>query len=365
MVKVSVIVPIYGVEKYLDKCLKSLVNQTLDEIQIICVNDGSPDNSQEIINNYIAKYPDKVLGLKKENGGLSDARNYGIPYAQGEYIAFCDSDDWVESTMYEHMYKKAKEDNSDIVICQINDVYEKSGNIIKGGFESPKESFNLHNNKQALFGLSPVAWDKIYKKNLFLDNQIVYPKGLKYEDVGTTPMLFLKANVISGVDDYAYNYLQRDSSITKAFDKSIFDKLSSLERVKNYYIDQGEYEFFEVELEYFFIRHALFNMFHLIRHVDKSVGRKAAIKKIFLFMKKHFPNWKNNQYLAHDFEMEEINHGLLSRKKFEAFVQRIYYTNGLSLYPIWVVKDFIIKKSPIEKQEEEQLRTSVRKNEKN
>ena len=86
--KVSIIVPVYGVEAWLERCLESLVNQTLEDIEIIVVNDGSPDNSQEIIDRYTAKYPDKVFGYIKENGGLSDARNYGMQYATGEFLAF-------------------------------------------------------------------------------------------------------------------------------------------------------------------------------------------------------------------------------------------------------------------------------------
>ena len=122
--KVSIIVPIYKVEKWLDRCLDSLVHQTLEEIEIIAVNDGSPDNSQAIIDRYVEQYPDKVYGYIKENGGLSDARNYGLQYAHGEYIAFVDSDDYVDVTAYEKLYNKAKEEDSEIVVCgyfKVND----------------------------------------------------------------------------------------------------------------------------------------------------------------------------------------------------------------------------------------------------
>ena len=117
MVKVSIIVPFYNVEKYIKKCLETLVNQTLQEIEILLVNDGSKDNSEQIAKEYCEKYPEKIIYLEKENGGLSDARNYAIPQAKGEYIAFLDSDDYVELDMYEKMYKLAKEDNSDMVEC--------------------------------------------------------------------------------------------------------------------------------------------------------------------------------------------------------------------------------------------------------
>ena len=116
MPKVSVIVPVYNVEEYLERCLDSLVNQTLKDIEIIIVNDGSTDGSKEIIQKYLNKYKN-IVYLEKENGGLSSARNYGIPYAKGEYIGFVDSDDYVELTMYEKMYNKAIEEKSDMVEC--------------------------------------------------------------------------------------------------------------------------------------------------------------------------------------------------------------------------------------------------------
>ena len=108
-IKVSVIVPVYNVEAYLERCLDSLVKQTLEEMEIIVVNDGTKDNSQAIIDRYAAAYPQKVISLIKENGGLSDARNYGIPYAHGEYIGFVDSDDYLNVTMYQKLYDRAAE----------------------------------------------------------------------------------------------------------------------------------------------------------------------------------------------------------------------------------------------------------------
>ena len=104
MPKVSVIVPFYNVERYIEKCVETLVDQTLKDIEIILVNDGSKDRSIEIVNQFLERYPEKLVYLEKENGGLSDARNYAIDYAKGEYIAFLDSDDYVEKDMYDKMY---------------------------------------------------------------------------------------------------------------------------------------------------------------------------------------------------------------------------------------------------------------------
>ena len=119
--KISVIIPVYNVEKYIVKCLDSLVNQTLENIEIIVVNDGSKDNSQTIIDKYVKKYPKKIKSYIKENGGQGSARNLGLEYAKGEYISFVDSDDWLDLNALEEMYNLAKKDNSDIVICDMID----------------------------------------------------------------------------------------------------------------------------------------------------------------------------------------------------------------------------------------------------
>ena len=130
MSTVSIVVPVYNVENYLAKCLDSLVNQTLKDIEVIVVNDGSPDNSQKIIDKYVKKYPKLVKSFIKENGGQGSARNFGLEYAKGEYIAYVDSDDYVETNMFEEMYNIASKENSDIVICG-NNVVSLDYKIIK------------------------------------------------------------------------------------------------------------------------------------------------------------------------------------------------------------------------------------------
>ena len=137
MIKVSVIVPFYNVEKYIEKCLDSLINQTLEEIEIILVNDGSQDGSFKIAKQFQERYTNKIKYYEKPNGGLGDARNFGINYASGEYIAFLDSDDYVENTMFEKMYSKAVQEKSDMVECDFlweypNKVREDIGQVYNG-----------------------------------------------------------------------------------------------------------------------------------------------------------------------------------------------------------------------------------------
>lgn len=214
-IKVSVIVPVYNVEKYLEKCLDSLVYQTLQEIEIIVVNDGSPDNSQEIIDRYVALYPEKVVGYLKENGGLGDARNYGIERANGEYIGFVDSDDWVDVKMFQSMYEMAKRDDDDVVICdffEINDGW-KSGHVAYG-YRADRVEYPIEKYMYMLNCLDPAtACNKIYRKSLFYIKQ--FPSQW-YEDMATTPILLSYANKIGYLSVAFYYYRQLEQSITKA-----------------------------------------------------------------------------------------------------------------------------------------------------
>ena len=160
--KVSVIVPVYKVEKYLEKCLDSLVHQTLESLQIIVVNDGSPDNSQNIIDRYVKEYPNKIFGYIKENGGLGDARNYGMQFADGEYIAFVDSDDWVDEKMFELMYNFAVKNEHQIVI---GDMYNINDGWTQG---MPSKGYRGNNSSPSVSDymlncLNPAhAWGKLY-----------------------------------------------------------------------------------------------------------------------------------------------------------------------------------------------------------
>ena len=205
MKKVSIIVPVYNVEKYLAKCLDSLVNQTLKDIEIIVVNDGSPDNSEQIIKKYLKKYPDKIIYLKKENGGQGSARNLGIEKSNGEYIGFVDSDDYADIKMFEKLYNIGKINNSDIVITRDSTITE-NGNIYDNQY------FNKFENKKenAFFGNMGVC-NKIYRRSLI--ENIKFKEKVWYEDLAFTIKTLINANKIDYYfDESLYYYLKRNGS---------------------------------------------------------------------------------------------------------------------------------------------------------
>ena len=223
-IKVSVIVPVYNVEKYLRQCLDSLVNQTLKEIEIICINDGTKDNSVEIINEYVKKCPNIIL-INQENQGLGMARNNAMKHAKGDYIAFVDSDDWVDTDMYEVLYNKAIETDADIVECDYRMVFENSTKIknrtLFGSLHTWKKFpivcgkiFDWKYVKTQVFnGLRCMVWNRLYKRSLIFNNNLTFPKG-KGEDYPFSLDAVLSAKSIVHCGKILYNYRIREASIS-------------------------------------------------------------------------------------------------------------------------------------------------------
>ncbi len=289
MVKISVIVPIYNVEKYLEECLETLVNQTLGEIEIILVNDGSKDNSEKIAKQYKEKYPNKIIYLEKENGGLSDARNFGLPHAKGEYIAFLDSDDYVELAMYEEMYKIAKKENSDMVECDFYWEYPNKTKIDTG--------LIYHGKQEALEKIRVVAWNKLIKRELLEQTKIQFPKDYLYEDVEFTYKLIPYCNKISFVKKPYIHYRQRENSIVNKQNERTKEIFDVLEHVIKFYKENNLFETYKDVLEYIYTRYLLCSsLLRMVKIQDKNI-RRELLNKTWINLNTKFPNWKKNRIL--------------------------------------------------------------------
>lgn len=219
---ISIIIPVYKVEKYLEKCIESVLKQTYTNLQIILVDDGSPDNCGKICDEYAKKDP-RIEVIHKVNGGLSDARNVGIAKAKGKYIGFVDSDDYIKEDMYEILINLIKEYDADVSICNLYDVIDGK-EYIRNNENGIQEYSRLEILKEVLLdkNIQSYAWNKLYKKELF--DEIKYPIGKKYEDIGTTFYVFEKCNKIVVTSEPEYYYLKRsDSLVNNVTESTILD----------------------------------------------------------------------------------------------------------------------------------------------
>ena len=299
--KVSVIVPVYNVEPYLDKCLTSLVKQTLQEIEIIIVNDGSKDNSEKIIEKYLKKYPEKIKYIKKANGGLSSARNEGLKYASGEYIGFVDSDDYVSLNTFNLMYKKAKEKNFDLVVCNLNYVYESKTKMVSAGLDKDLE--NEDEVKKNIVFLYPAVWNKLYKKEIL--DSLKFKEGIWYEDVEFNFRVYPRVKSIGYVDKPLIQYVQRESSISKTIDKRLFNYIDNFNGLIRYYQDNNLYNKYYFELEYSYVRYLYATFIKQLSYTNDKELFKEGVKEAIKNVQEHFPNYKKNIYLK-KFDLKNI-----------------------------------------------------------
>lgn len=208
---ISIIVPIYKVERYLNRCIDSLINQDYKDIEIILVDDGSPDRCGQICDGYAMK-DDRIKVIHQVNGGLSAARNSGIDIASGEYLMFVDSDDYVTSDFCSCALNAAIKNNSDIVVFGHTELYSSYTKNVNIEYSQEAKLSNLEALLVLFNGnINSYAWNKIYKASLF--QNIRYPVGRLYEDVGTTYLLFDKAESVFLSSKILYYYQQRSDSI--------------------------------------------------------------------------------------------------------------------------------------------------------
>lgn len=258
-IKISVIVPVYNVEKYLDKCLNSIITQSLKEIEIIIVNDCSPDNSLEIIKKYM-KFDKRIVLINKiKNEGLTSARNSGLETAQGEYILHIDSDDWIEQDYLKDMYETAIKYNADMVIS--NFYYDYEEKKITYRTDMNYKTGNILKNKEYIENGCFAVWNKLIKKEVYTKNRIKFPEGISIgEDLLTTTILKYYSKKIIKLSKAYYHYIQNQNSMTKK------PKYSALTDI--YYILNKLEDFFKDKSYDSFLKKIVYN--HLAFWIYKT-----------------------------------------------------------------------------------------------
>lgn len=286
MTKVSVIVPVYNVSKYIDKCIMSILNNTYKNIEIIAVDDGSSDDSLK----KLKKYKESIKIYHKTNGGLSDARNFGLTKATGDFIFFVDSDDYIDKETIEKLINKQKEKDYDLVECNFYYAYNS---------KKLKLDNKLYNSKKEMLTKGRVVvCNKLFKRSIIEKHKIRFQKNVYYEDIGFTNKYILNSHKIGSIKDPLYYYVQRKESITgsrKA--KGKLDILKVFDDLIKYYKDNNFYEKYYEELEYLVSRIILGSS---LKRMSKIKDRKIRIEyilKTYEYLITNFPGYKNNKYI--------------------------------------------------------------------
>lgn len=328
--KYSFIVPIYNVEKYLKKCIDSLLAQTYGSFEIILVDDGSTDSSGAIADEYAGKYSEIIRVIHQSNTGQGGARNAGITVASGDYLFMVDSDDYVSENMLEILDGYLEKYNCDILIFNYIEVKKNGEQQIQCLHKAA--SYTQITSEQFILELA-APWNKVFRASLFQKSDIRFPNRIYYEDLATNPCLALHAKQIGAIDTALYYYVQRESSTMHSRDtQRMTDVCKAMEIVLNYYKNCGQFEQYYQELEYLTVSHVL------IATVQRMLQVKYEYKKIRgleQFVEQHFCNYIDNPYIQ-----EMINKPEYRR------VKRIVEKKHLQLfigYALRKIKNCIIK----------------------
>lgn len=257
---VSVIVPIYNVEKYIADCIESIVGQTYRELEIILVDDGTRDRSGVICDQYQGKDA-RIRVIHKENGGLSDARNTGIQEASGKYLLFVDGDDSIAPDCVQKTVECAESNQADVVIFDFQEIEEATGRMDVRSADLLKDAVLDSTKEPVLLTASPSACNKLYRRDLWVQTGLKFPLNRHYEDLSTIPKLLVHAKRVVYIDsEPLYNYVLREGSIMRShnFEKSYRDRKAAIDDVTRYYKEQKLYEEYKEELEYIAFEHGFF-----------------------------------------------------------------------------------------------------------
>lgn len=288
-IPLSVIIPFYNVEEFIPKCLESIENQTLENIEIIFINDGSEDKSSEHVKKFIQNTKHRTLYIEQNNGGLSNARNTGLKNCSGKYVAFLDSDDFINPIMYEELYKNAIENNFDLVSCNFYWKYDNKIVVEKIQKNSSKKEL-LINNSPA------VVWNKIYKKEVLINNGINFLEGYIQEDIDFNFRLYPFLKNFNHIDKALIYYVQRENSIISKKEIKM-DIYQILENVINFYKKKNIYDEYKYELEHIITRILFCSTFLRIMKIQNNEKKNHYLIKNWNFIQQHFPLWKKNTYL--------------------------------------------------------------------
>ena len=301
MIKVSVILPVYGVAQYIEKCAQSLLDQTLQDMEFIFVDDHGPDNSIDLVKQLIAGHPreHQFVFLKPEhNMGAGLARNYGIPHAQGEYLAFVDSDDWVEPRMFESLYNEAKKQGgSDLCYCQISKDYTdgQPSEILKNP-EIALGPMTAESKRYFLTHYVSMFSTYIYKKEMVVRGELHFPESRSADDSFFITSALVMAQSMAHVDEPFYHYMIRPGSVTTTKDSVKYQRrLATFSSMMAFLKEKGVYEGNKDEIDFIYLKKGYFSS--VFNYVSNSTEpKKTTLNEIRDELLRQVPDYAHNPY---------------------------------------------------------------------
>lgn len=296
MPKASVVVPVYNVEQYLEKCVRSVLAQTERDFELLLVDDGSPDGSGKLCD-ALALEDSRIRVIHQQNQGLGGARNTGIREARGEWILLVDSDDWIDPDILEKALAAARGEDIDMVMFAYRTVDESGRElaVFQEGDMPKGRALTLQERPDILL-TAPCAWNKLYRASLFQKTGITYPPRVWYEDVRTTPKLMAQARKLVFLDDVGYNYLQRQGSIMKSGNVARNGEIiEAFDDLLGYFQEQGLFQQYNKELEFLALFHAYLTASVRILRIN---GKDPLLEKLAKYLESRFPDYRKNPYLG-------------------------------------------------------------------
>lgn len=301
MSKVSVIVPVYNGDKFLNKCLESVANQTLKDLEIIVVNDGSKDNSLDIMQKFKNKYSDIFKIIDIPNSGVGTARNKALDIASGEFIKFLDADDYLELNILEKMYNIAKENNVSLVRGNYHQFLGKLnlGDMCSWSGLKGNQLVDVQKNKDYIIKETSGIGNKLIRRDLIGD--LRFPEKTKWEDLAIMPVIVASASKVYHMDEEVYNYRVNLNTTIKDFIRKtphVLDIIKCVELIEQNLKNRGLDEIYREQIESLYILHTLFRVENVMTWVNFSKNQKEdVIKSLINIIELRYPNWRNNKII--------------------------------------------------------------------
>lgn len=336
-VKISIIVPCYKVEKYLPRCLDSLLNQTLAGVEVIAVNDGSPDNCIGILREYQHRYGDSLVVIDKQNEGVWKGRRDGIAIARGEFIGFVDSDDYVAPDYCERLYECAMREGADIAVCGFYRVEDETGKKLTTEMAEPRSAFNVADEPARLLELNGAPWNKIFRARLMKElPDLPHPPRI-FDDMMMHLLTFPRVKRVAFTPHALVYYIIRGNSIMTTISKEqIASTYQAMLEVGDSYIRQGASpRLMDFLAAAAFLHLGISLMFRI--SYDRTADLKAVLRENRSYLDEHFPAWKSSAIISFSHALKYRGANLrvwLGRLVYRAHLMRV----ALSAYRFMIEK---------------------------